>query len=347
MCPVSHPARAASVALMAIACLVLAACGSEATSTEKARIFPGLDKAQANVASLQLRGAGNRALVTLERRDGSWRVSERAGWPADAGRISQYLFVLSQARRMEAKTSDPKLYARLGVEPISAVDAKGLELTLSGTGVSSRLLIGNAHPRLEGYYVRMDGEAAAWLTDLPVYFDPDPRVWLDRRLVDIPLARIGRVRISGGSERPFSLSHREDRFRLDDAPSAAMRDSYQGDAVASALDQLHFEDLAADAGDTPAIRTLDYVTVEGLLLQVQALRDGEQLWIRMQAATDPATAQAWAKASAANAASDATLEARVAALNKSFEGRRFLLADPVATKLMLTHGQILVGAPKP
>lgn len=347
MRPASRPVQVARRFWLAIACLALGACGGETASTEKARLFPSLDKAQAEVASLQLRGAGNRALVSLERRDGSWRVAQRNGWPADAGRISQYLFVLSQARRMEAKTSDPKLYARLGVEAISAVDAKGAELTLSGKGIRSRLLIGNEHPRLDGYYVRVDGEAASWLTDLPVYFDPDPRVWLDRRLVDVPLARIARVRISEAGERPFSLSHREDRFRLDDAPSAAMRDSYQGDVIASALDQLHFEDLVADAGGTPAIRSLDYATVEGLLLQVQALRDGEQLWVRIKAAVDPATAQAWSKVSAANATSNATLEARVAALNKSFEGRRFLLADPVATNLMLTHEQILAGAPKP
>ena len=33
-------------------------------------------------------------------------------------------------------------------------------------------------------------EPGTWLTDLPVYFDPDPKVWLDHRLVDIPLARM-------------------------------------------------------------------------------------------------------------------------------------------------------------
>ncbi|OGT56949.1 MAG: hypothetical protein A3E01_12685 [Gammaproteobacteria bacterium RIFCSPHIGHO2_12_FULL_63_22] len=339
--------RAARLMMLAFACLATVACGGDVANTEKALLLPGLDKTQGDVDSILLHGAGNRSLVSLQRQGGTWRVAERNNWPADAGRISQYLFVLSQARRMEAKTADPKLYSRLGVEPIDSVEAKGAELTLSGKGVRARMLIGNEHPRLDGYYVRVDGEAGTWLTDLPVYFDPDPRVWLDRRLVDVPLARIARVRISGAGEKPFSLSHREDRFRLDDAPAAAMRDSYQGDVLASALDQLHFEDLAIDAGDTPPIRTLDYATIEGLQLQVQAFREGGQLWVRVKAATDPATAQAWAKVSAANAASNATLETRVVAFNKSFEGRRFLLADPVATNLLLTHEQILAGPPKP
>lgn len=347
MLPNSRPVRAVRLACLAFGCLVLGACGGETASTEKVKILPGLDKAQADVDAMQLRGAGNRVLVSLQRRDGTWRVAERNGWPADAGRISQYLFVLSQARRMEGKTTDAKLYPRLGVEAIVSVDATGAELTLTGKGVRSRLLIGNEHPRLDGYYVRVDGGPRTWLTDLPVYFDPDPRVWLDRRLVDVPLARVARVRISGVGEKPFSLSHREDRFRPDDAPAAAMRDSYQGDVVASALDQLHFEDLAADTGEMPAIRTLDYATVEGLLLQVEAFREGEQLWIRIQAGMDTATSQTWSEVSAANAASAATLEARVAAFNQSFAGRRFLLADPVASNLMLTHEQILAGLPKP
>ena len=347
MLPDSRLLRAMRLACLAFAWLVLGACGGETASTEKARILPGLSEVQAGVNAIQLRGAGNRALVSLARRDGAWRVAERNGWPADAGRISQYLFVLSQARRMEAKTSDPKLYSRLGVEPVVALDATGLELTLSGKGVRSRLLIGKEHPRLDGYYVRVDGEQRAWLTDLPVYFDPDPRVWLDRQLVDVPLARVARVRIYGVGEKPFSLSHREDRFRLDDAPTAAMRDSYQGDVIASALDQLHFEDLAADPGEMPATRTLDYATVEGLLLQVQVFRDGDQLWIRIKAGMDTATSQSWSEVSAANAASAATLEARVAAFNQSFTGRRFLLADPVASNLMLTHEQILAGPPMP
>ncbi len=347
MRPASRPVRAARLACLLLTCLVLGSCGGETATTEKARVFPDLQQAQAQVQAIQLRGAGNRALVSLDRRDGTWRVAERNGWPADAGRISQYLFVLSQARRMEAKTADPKLYSRLGVEPLAALDAVGAELTLSGKGIRSRLLIGNEHPRLDGYYVRVDGEPGAWLTDLPVYFDPDPRVWLDRRLVDVPLARVARVRISGVGENPFSLSHREDRFRLDDAPAAAMRDSYQGDNIAGALDQLHFEDLAADPGGTPAMRTLDYATVEGLLLRVQAFREGDQLWIRISAGMELAASRSWAKVSAANAASAATLEARVASLNQSFSGRRFLLADPVASNLMLTHGQILAGPAMP
>lgn len=334
-----------------VACVLLVACGKPSADVAKTPLIPGFDKAQADVQSLQLRGAGNKVLVSLHRVGDRWRVAERGDWAADAGRISQYLFVLSQARRMQAKTSDPRLYSRLGVEPVGARAAKSLELTLSGKGRQRRLVIGNEHPRLDGYYVRLDAEPGTWLTDLPVYFDPDPKVWLDHRLADIPLARIAKVAVSDPSGKPFSLSHRDDRFRLDDAPSGAMHDSFQGDAMAGALDHLQFEDVALDDGHADILRRIDFTTVDGMVIQIELVADGERFWIHLKAGQDAAVAGAWALLSEKNiasvAASVAALEPRIAALNEAWVGRRFLLADPLATTLMLDHEQILSGPTKP
>ena len=44
-------------------------------------------------------------------------------------------------------------------------------------------------------------------------------------------AATGAALVSGGVDKAFALSHRDDRFRLNDAPSAAMHDSHQGDAM--------------------------------------------------------------------------------------------------------------------
>lgn len=297
---------------------------------EKLRVIPTLAERQDQLDTLQLRGAGEATLVTLRKMENVWRVAERTDWPADAGRISQYLFVLSQARLAEAKTANPELYARIGVEPITDDTATGSELTLSGKGISSRLLIGHEHSKFDSNYVRVDGQAQAWLTDLPVTFDRDPAAWLDRRLVDLPLARIAGIRVKPASGKSFGLSHRDDRFRLDDAPSAAMGDSQQGDALASVLDQLRFEDLAVDDGKPAAERELQFTTVDGLQLTIQAWHAGDQLWVRLAASADAARAAE-----------------RVAALNKRFRARRFLMPATVATVLMLGRDEILAGAPSP
>lgn len=338
---------------------VLAVAGgckrSAAPLAEKVLVFPTLAERQDQLDTLQLRGAGKATLVTLRRKENVWRVAERTDWPADAGRISQYLFVLSQARLAEAKTSNPELYARIGVGPITDEAATGSELTLSGKGISSRLLIGHEHTKFDSNYVRVDGQAQAWLTDLPVTFDRDPASWLDRRLVDLPLARIVAVQVKPRSGKPFALSHRDDRFRLDDAPSAAMGDSQQGDALAGVLDQLRFEDLAVDDGKLAAERELQFTTVDGLQLTIQAWHAGDQLWVRLAASADAARAGEWARqlavpVAASGSKSDSeskSLSERVAELNQRFHARRFLLPANVATVLMLGHDEILAGAPSP
>jgi hypothetical protein len=209
------------------------------------------------------------------------------------------------------------------------------------------LLIGHEHPKFDSNYVRVDGEAQAWLTDLPVGFDRDPLSWLDRRLIDLPLARIARVQVADRGGERFSLSHRDDRFRLDDAPSAAMRDSNQGDAIAAALDQLQLEQLASDDGSAVAERELRFSAVDGLEVKVQAWHVGDALWVRLAAAVDEPRAAAWLSQTKGAPKDMALVRARVADWNARFHGRRFQLPVAVATTLMLSHEQILAGAPAP
>lgn len=308
-------------------------------------LLAGLSSQQEKIDRVQLRGAGNKALVTLTRDRGVWRVAERNAWPADQGRLSQYLFVLMQARRAEAKTANPALYARLGVEPVIDPAATGTELTLAAGARSNRIVIGKEHDVLEASYVRVDADPQTWLTDISVAFDPDPVMWLDHRLVDVPLARVARVKVVDASGSNFSLTHRDDRFRVDGVPSGAMGDSQQGDAVAGALQQLRLEDVALDEGKARE-RELVFELVDGMSLTVQAWHVGDQAWIRLAATTDRDKADAWMRQSRGTAAGK-TVQEREAALNELFTKRKFLVADSVARLLMLGKDEILAGAPSP
>lgn len=323
--------------------LLGAGCHSpEATDQAPPLLFPALGADQDKLHTLTLRGAGGVELVRLSRKDGAWRVAQRDGWPADEGRISQTLFLLSQVRGSEAKTSNPSLYAKLGVEPVSLANAGGVELNLQGAGIEHRLLIGREHPRFDSHYVRVDGQAQSWLTDLPVAFDRNPAVWLDRRLVDLPLPRVARVRVGG--DEVFSLGHRDDRFRVDGVPSAAMRDSYQGDALAGALDQLRFEDVAKDDPAARAVRTLEFTALDGAVLELQLIRVGDAAWLRGRARLDAAQAAEWARTKP-DARGAREVRERVATWQRRLEGRRFLLPAAVAARLALTRDEILAGVP--
>ena len=100
--------RLAPGLLLLLALTVGAGCKRSEPAPAKALLFPELAERQDELQNVQLRGAGNKALVTLVRKAGRWRVAERDDWPADAGRLSQYLFVLSQTRRRRAEDRQPQ-----------------------------------------------------------------------------------------------------------------------------------------------------------------------------------------------------------------------------------------------
>jgi hypothetical protein len=298
------------------------------------------------VDKLQLRGAGGKALVSLRRVGGEWRLAERADWRADGARIAQYLVLLAQARRAEAKTDRPAMYPRIAVEDVSDPQAGGTELALSGRGIAARLLLGKPHRLSGGRYVRLAGQPRAWLCDLDVGFDPDPVAWLDHRLVEVPLARVQQVRIRPHTGPAFALVSLDDRFRPDDAPPGAMRDSHAGDEIAAALEAFDIEDVAADDGPQSLSQQLDYELVGGEVLTVSVWRDGQRDWGRVSASFDQPRAAAWAQ-QARRPELEAQARARVAEWSRRFAGRKFLLPPALAHTLTLDHSQILEGAPPP
>lgn len=323
-------------------------------------LLPGLEARLEALDRLQVRGAGGQMLVEIVKTDGRWRMPARQDWPANQREVSRALFRLARARRQEAKTANPERHARLGVEAVAAADAKGAELQLSGGGEALRLTIGRNHPSLGGSYVRLGDEAQVWLLDVDVGPARNPVDWLDRRLLDLPLARIAEVRIAPARGRAFRLTRADDdRFSLDGQPSAALANPDDGNATAGTLQQLVLDDVAADSG-AAASQTVVFESVDGLRITVAAWRaDGGGTWARLAVELDEAQAQAWfanepvaaaADAAApADAAPDAgerlqSLRAKVERWQARFAGRQFLLPPQQAANLMKSREDYLAGS---
>lgn len=339
--------------------------------------LPGAAERLDALERIEVRGAGDALLVAIEKQEGRWRMPDRQDWPANQREVSRALFRLAQAQRVEAKTANPALHARLGVEAVGGADAKGTELRLIGGGEPLRLTIGNNHPSLGGSYVRVGDEAQAWLLNEDVAPARDPADWLDRRLLDLPLARIAEVRITPGKGRAFRLARGDDdRFGVDGQPAAALANADDGTATAASTEQLPLDDVAADAGTTPE-QTLVFETVDGVTVTIAAWRVEDGVWARLQASLDEAKAAAWfaqaAEADATTAAeatenpetgaapaspetaadpSGASPEERLHALQEQvqrwqsrFEGKQFLLPPQQAANLMKSRADYLAGSP--
>lgn len=342
--------------------------------------LPGFAARVEAIDEIEVRGAGDAVLVRIEKQDGTWRMPARDGWPANQREVSRALFRLGEARRIEAKTRNPGLHARLGVEAIASPEAKGAELRLDGgEGGPVRLVVGNNHPSLGGSYVRLGDDPQAWLLDEDIGPAREPTDWLDRRLIDIPMARIEEVRIAPAGGRAFRLSRVEDRFSLDGQPPTAMTDPDAGNGTAGFTDQLPFDDLAADSG-AQATQVADFIGVDGVTVRIAAWEDGRGTWARLSATLDETRALAWfeqADAAAGDAATGdtdpsdtaaseaagseadasdtaaapttppaervAALRAKVQAWQANLDGRQFLLPPYKAAPLMRSRNDYLAG----
>jgi hypothetical protein len=319
-------------AFVCVAALALGACNPQAPDAPAAAgpLLPGLAAQLPELETIELRTAGDHVAVTLERKAGEWTVRERTGWPADPARVRTLLEDLVAARRAEAKTAIPERHAKIGVETIADAHAAGVEVRLRGKDWQRAIVIGNAPPAGPGRFVRLPAEAQAWRADRPLVVVREPAQWLDTQLFDVPLARIAGVRSFDAAGHAFELAHRDDRFRVVDAPSAAMGDSHRGDALAGGLEQLRLDDVAADDG-AAAERTVDFfVSVpERDVIRLEAWRVDGRVWARVRECRLPPPYS-----------NEPTCRQ-----SSRWTGRRFLLPAQVAATLLMSRDQVLGRTP--
>lgn len=323
---------------------------------------PGLADRVEAIDRIEVVGADATVLVALEKRDGLWRMPSKLDWPANQREIGNALYRLGGARRVEAKTADPARHDRLGVEDIALATAKGAELRLSGGGDPLRLVVGNNHPALGGSYVRLGDDPQSWLIDEDVAPVRVAAAWLDRRLLDLPMARIERVTVTPASGRAFVLSRIDDRFTPDGLRPTDLANMDDGNATAGFTDQLAFDDVAADDA-TAATQTVVFEGVDGTRVQVAAWRTDDGTWARLSASLDEAQAREWlvraraappAEAEPADVdeiegigdidAELARLRGQVAEWQSRFDGHRFLVPPYKAQNLMKSRADYIDGA---
>ncbi|HEX5757251.1 MAG TPA: DUF4340 domain-containing protein [Arenimonas sp.] len=305
-------------------------------------LFPELAAHIDAIGRIEVRGAGSEVLATLERRDSAWHLLER-DWPAHGGRIQRLLQELGEARRVEAKTSDATRYARLGVEPVDAEDAAGIELVVIGDGIEFRVVVGDPPASGGGRFVRVVDQAQAWRVDRELELPRETAAWLDRRLVDRPLARIERVEVKPASGRAFTVERVGESFGMDGMPANELADPYRGDALAGLLDALQLDDVAVDDGSNP-VQSARFVGVDGFDITIDAWTAGTEVWARCSAQLDEPRARAWLAQGDAKDEVEAGLQSlrgELSPLQGRCAGHAFRLPEYKARNLMRTREQYL------
>ncbi|HZP68224.1 MAG TPA: DUF4340 domain-containing protein [Rudaea sp.] len=317
----TYLAGAAIVALAAaIAINVSRRPESEANEKPKA-LLPELHDHVNDVNQITLTGAEGKTLATLKRTGDAWNVVEKANYPADLAKIREFLIKLDQATILEQKTSNPKLYAELGVDDVKDKDAKGVLVELAGLPQPVKLIVGNYNGAGGGgTFVRRDGDAQSWLAKGNIAVAKNTADWEMRDLADIPSNRLKSVTLTNPDGKTLAAAKEQPgdaNFKVADVPKGReVSSEFAANGLASTLAGLKADDVfpAKDMPPPDKVYKAQYAAFDGLVIDVTAWdKDGKD-YAELAARLDTAAANAQIDKDQAKAKAD--YDAAVDAANK-------------------------------
>ena len=161
-----------------------------------ALVLPGLEQSVNSVTTVTLR-KGDGSQATMQKDVSVWRVAER-GWSADVSKVRKLLLDLGALNIVEEKTRLPANYPQLGVEDVSSPKATGTRVDVAAPSHTWSIIIGKSSGGKSGY-VRVATAPQTLLAAPLLMVDSDPKAWLDRTLLDVPVARVREVENAAAS----------------------------------------------------------------------------------------------------------------------------------------------------
>lgn len=275
------------VVTLAAAVLVLLVPGKtgKESTFESSTLLPGLAAVANELDYIRLVAGGDETIATFERTDGLWRLKEASSYPADWSRLKTLLSGLSGAEVIEEKTSNPELYARLGVEDISEPGATGIRIEFAESTELPALIVGNQATGREGQYVRLAGAQSSGLIGIKLDVPTDRMQWLNRKIIDIAADEVVEVTVThpdGEIVNVRKKSADDKNFELQEMPPGReIKSEWTVNSLGGSLAALQLDELASDTGidwSNPVVFSL--LTADGMRASCWLADHQELLWIR-------------------------------------------------------------------
>ncbi|MBW6397639.1 DUF4340 domain-containing protein [Roseomonas sp. HJA6] len=262
--------------------------------------FPGL--AQRLQSAAKIEATRHDGALAITRRGETWVLPAKGGYPVRQEKVRELLTGLTELRLTEARTTDPALFDRLGVDdPTKDGSTATLLRVLDAQGAPiAELIIGRRRVRTQGNvpesaFVRRPGDNQAWLAEGRVPVDSDPQLWLDRDIANLPRERVRRVAVSRTGESPLVLTRGEGpdgKLEVTEPTEHPPLDETNLDEVGRAFEFLTFIDVRPEA-DIPGepLGEGRFELTDNLAITVKPRKDGETLWIAIAAEGDDEAAR--------------------------------------------------------
>jgi hypothetical protein len=278
-------------ALVILAILAMIGQRGQQPQTQSGNMFlPGLLESLDDVRRVEIVGAGEERLATLERDDSGWTVLERGGYPADLTKMRHVLLSLAETQILEAKTANPALHDRLGLEAIDSDTAGGVAIQLIGPAEPVRIIVGNAEGDYQRY-VRRQGEDQTYLINRDPEIATSAVDWLDTAIVNVDGERIQHVTVSRSDSEPLIVSKAvrgQANFTVENIPEGR---EIRYDSIANVMDNilesLTLDDVEPLTETTDEVIVTEFRTFDGLVITARSLERDDSAWASFEAGVDP------------------------------------------------------------
>ncbi|MFP6830108.1 MAG: DUF4340 domain-containing protein [Gammaproteobacteria bacterium] len=310
-------------ALIILAILAMIGQRGQQPQTQSGNMFlPGLLESLDDVRRVEIVGAGEERLATLERNDSGWTVLERGGYPADLTKTRHALLSLAETQILEAKTANPALHDRLGLEAITSDTAGGIAVELIGPAEPVRIIVGDAEGDYQRY-VRRQGEDQTYLINRDPELATSAVDWLDTAIVNVDGERIQHVTVSRSDGEPLIVSKAvrgQANFTVENIPEGRkIRYDSIANVMGNILESLTLDDVEPLTETTDEVIVTEFRTFDGLVITARSLERDDSAWASFAAAVDP-TLPPESEQTRADAAVEAT------EINERVQGWRYQIA---------------------
>ena len=214
-------------------------------SSDKIKLFPRLMSTIVQVTEINI--ITKDESITIIRSDEQWLLKEKDNYPIASGKVNKLLLGVADLTILEAKTSNPHLYSKIGVEDVSTrLFLKNADEIVASLIVGNNKIAKTDSTRSE-IYVRKSDEKQAWLTFGRLPIEKTPIRWLDRQIINLDNKKIRQVRIihpDGESFLIFKDNPEDETYQIANLPiNATIKEEQMLNSIVSTLNHLDFDDV--------------------------------------------------------------------------------------------------------
>lgn len=227
---------------------------------------------------------GGQPPLSIVKQDGAWVLPERGNYLVDVSKVREVLLAMTEAAVVEAKTANPELHSRLGVDSPDNEASKAVLVAAAAGERSFELIFGNVAQR-DFRYARIAGEEQSWLVDQNPDIPTAAGDWLKPDIIDLDAGRVRAVTIVHPDGETISISkagEEDSGFTVADIPEGReLSYSTVANGIGGALNDLDLDDVRVASPQVDPV-VAHFETFDGVRIDTAVVTDDAGKWLSLE-----------------------------------------------------------------